>query len=227
MIMDHPEYEIVGDIENTSIHLERIVPVYKNISGIAQRKLREQVYHFLAELDTDSVRAVYDVDVSYPRHEALREVHFPESEQQAQAARRYFALEEFFALQLSVLWKRARYRDVAGRELGRKTTLLTKFYHSLPYDLTGAQKRSVKEIIADLREPYPMNRMLQGDVGSGKTFVAMCAMLLAVESGVQAALMAPTQILAEQHLPDISEMAGAARCAFIVANGEQARGQPR
>ena len=83
--------------------------------------------------------------------------------------------------------------------MGKKTKLLTKLYHDLPYDLTGAQKRSVKEIIGDMREPYPMSRMLQGDVGSGKTLVALCSMLLAVDSGVQAALMAPTQILAEQH----------------------------
>jgi ATP-dependent DNA helicase RecG len=83
--------------------------------------------------------------------------------------------------------------------LGKKTNLLTEFYESLPFDLTGAQKRSVKEIVGDMRSARPMNRLLQGDVGSGKTFVAICAMLLAVDSGCQAALMAPTQILAEQH----------------------------
>ncbi len=201
IVMDHPDYEIVGEgeHESISIHLERIVPVYKGVSGIVQRRLREHVFGVLEQLDASSIESVYDVDASYPRLEALREVHFPESEEQAQAARRYFALEEFFALQLSVLWKRARYRDATGRELGKKTALLTEFYHSLPFDLTGAQKRSVKEIIADMRTPYPMSRMLQGDVGSGKTFVAMCAMLLAVDSGVQAVLMAPTQILAEQH----------------------------
>ena len=199
IVMDHPDYEIVGDHDETSIHLERIVPIYKGVSGIPQRKLREHVYNLLDNIDTDSIRPLYDVDPSYPRSEALREVHFPESVEQAEAARRYFALEEFFALQLSVLWKRARYRDVSGRKLGKKTKLLTEFYKNLPFDLTSAQKRSVKEIIADMRTPYPMSRMLQGDVGSGKTFVAMCAMLLAVDSGVQAALMAPTQILAEQH----------------------------
>ncbi len=129
----------------------------------------------------------------------MQEVHFPSSIEQAQAAKRYFALEEFFALQLNVVWKRARHHEHEGRVLGKKTALLTKFYHSLPFDLTDAQKRSVREMIGDMRSPHPMSRLLQGDVGSGKTFVAMCAMLLAVDSGVQAALMAPTQILAEQH----------------------------
>jgi len=199
IIIDHPDFEIVGDREDESIHLERIVPIYKGVGGVAQRRQREYAYKLLGGIDISEISPIYDVDPSYPRHEALREVHFPESLEQAEAARRYFALEEFFALQLSVLWKRARYRENKGRVLGKKTTLLTAFYHSLPFDLTEAQKRSIKEVIQDMRHPYPMSRLLQGDVGSGKTFVAMCAMLLAVDSGVQAAIMAPTQILAEQH----------------------------
>ncbi|BDS07524.1 ATP-dependent DNA helicase RecG [Oceaniferula spumae] len=199
MVMDHPDYEIVGDSDEVSIHLERIVPIYKGVSGIPQRRLREHAYKLLENTDISCLAPVYDVDPTYPRHEALREAHFPESLEQAEAAKRYFALEEFFALQLSVVWKRARVREHQGRVLGKKTKLLTEFYHSLPFDLTEAQKRSVKEVIADMRSPFPMSRLLQGDVGSGKTFVALCAMLLAVDSGVQAALMAPTQILAEQH----------------------------
>lgn len=199
IVMDHPDFEIEGEGEEESIHLERIVPIYKGISGVAQRRQREYAYHLLKHIDPASLAALYDVDPSYPRHEALKEVHFPENIEQTEAARRYFALEEFFLLQLSVVWKRAQFRAHNGRVLGQKTKLLTEFYHSLPFDLTGAQKRSVKEIIADMRSPHPMSRLLQGDVGSGKTFVALCAMLLAVDSGVQAALMAPTQILAEQH----------------------------
>jgi ATP-dependent DNA helicase RecG len=199
IFIDHPDFEIVGDDDDASIHLERIVPIYKGVSGVAQRRQREYAYKLLDAVDVASLAAVYDVDPTYPRHEAMREAHFPESLELAEAARRYFALEEFFALQLSVVWKRARYHEHEGRVLGKKTALLTGFYHSLPFDLTDAQKRSVKEVIHDMRLPHPMSRLLQGDVGSGKTFVAMCAMLLAVDSGVQAALMAPTQILAEQH----------------------------
>lgn len=199
IFIDHPDFEIVEDDSGASIHLERIVPIYKGISGVPQRRQRIYAHELLASVDPASIAPVYDVDPSYPRHEALREAHFPESQQQADAARRYFALEEFFALQLSVVWKRARIRAHEGRVLGKRTALLTQFYQSLPFDLTDAQKRSVKEVIADMREPHPMSRLLQGDVGSGKTFVAMCAMLMAVDSGVQAAMMAPTQILAEQH----------------------------
>ena len=204
VVIDHPEFEIVG-AESAGVHLERIVPIYKNISGIPQRRLRELIFEVLKNLDPESIAPAYDVDPTYPRIDAFTEVHFPGEMTQSEAARRYFAKEEFFLQQLRVVWKRARHHDLRGRILGRKTTLLKEFYESLPFDLTGAQKRSVKEIIADMRSPRPMNRLLQGDVGSGKTFVAICAMLLAVDSGCQAALMAPTQILAEQHFVTFSK----------------------
>jgi len=201
IVMDHPDFEIESDLAEgeSSIHLSRIVPVYKGINGINQRKHREHTFHILQKISPESLAPIFDVDPTFPRYEAFREVHFPETIKQTQIARRYFALEEFFLLQLNVVWKRAKVREHEGRMLGKKTKLLTELYHSLPFDLTNAQKRSVKEIIADMRSPFPMSRLLQGDVGSGKTFVAMCAMLLAVDSGVQSALMAPTQILAEQH----------------------------
>lgn len=198
VVIDHPEFEVVSE-EGRSIHLERIVPIYKNVSGVPQRRLREVIFGALEVVDSVSLIPVHDIDPTYPRIEAFREAHFPGILKEADAARRYFAKEEIFLQQLRVVWRRARHADLSGRILGKRTALLTEFYNSLPFDLTGAQKRSVKEIIGDMRVRRPMNRLLQGDVGSGKTFVAMCAMLLAVDSGCQAALMAPTQILAEQH----------------------------
>ncbi|MGD9419485.1 MAG: ATP-dependent DNA helicase RecG [Verrucomicrobiota bacterium JB025] len=200
LIIDHPEFEVLDEgREGESIHLERIVPIYRNVSGIPQRRLREIMFLFLKQCDPETLAAPFEVDGGGPRAEAMREAHFPESLEGAEQSRRRFALEEFFALQLNVVWRRSRYLERPGRVLGRKTALLKAFYESLPFDLTGAQKRSVHEIVADMREGRPMNRLLQGDVGSGKTFVAMAAMLLAVDSDCQAALMAPTQILAEQH----------------------------
>jgi ATP-dependent DNA helicase RecG len=199
LVIDHPEFEIIRDEGAESIHVDRIVPVYKNFSGIAQRRLREIQHLLLHRVNPTSIDYPMDVAPGRDRFADLRLAHFPEQLEQAQQARRRFALEEFFALQLNVVWRRARHLDVAGRVLGRKTTLLKAFYASLPFDLTGAQKRSIKEILVDMRSPRPMNRLLQGDVGSGKTFVAMASMLLAIDSGCQAALMAPTQILAEQH----------------------------
>ena len=199
LIIDHPEFEILRDDDVESIHVERIVPIYKNIAGIAQRRLREIVHLVIQQTEPDSLVSVRDVLVTSCRAQALKEIHFPETMDQANISRRRFAFEEFFALQLNVVWRRVRYQEQSGRVLGRSTTYLRRFYSSLPFDFTEAQKRSVREILADMRTVRPMNRLLQGDVGSGKTFVAMAAMLLAIDSGCQAALMAPTQILAEQH----------------------------
>lgn len=199
LIIDHPEFEILRDDEHESIHTERIVPIYKNIAGIAQRRLREIIHLLFLQIDPDSLATHHEAQAISSRALSFKEVHFPETMIQAHDARRRFAFEEFFALQLNVVWRRARYHEQSGRVLGKSTAYLKKFYSSLPFDLTGAQKRSIKEILGDMRIARPMNRLLQGDVGSGKTFVAMAAMLLAIDSGCQAALMAPTQILAEQH----------------------------
>jgi ATP-dependent DNA helicase RecG len=199
LIIDHPEFEILREDDGPSIHVERIVPIYRNIAGIPQRRLREIVHLLLHQVDPATLSWGYDVSPEQPRHQDFQRVHFPESLDDAAAARRRFALEEFFTLQLNVVCRRAQHDDHAGRVQGVKTTLLKRFYESLPFDLTNAQKRSIREIIGDLRSTRAMNRLLQGDVGSGKTFVAMATMLLAVDSGGQAALMAPTQILAEQH----------------------------
>ena len=201
LLIDHPEFEVLREDEadTASIHLERIVPVYRNVAGIPQRRLREIIHLLLRQTDPASLAAPIDVEPARPRAEDFQAAHFPDSLEQAALARRRFALEEFFQIQLNVAWRRRRVWDQPGRVLGKKTTRLKQFHAALPFDLTGAQKRSIHEILADMRSPRPMNRLLQGDVGSGKTFVAMAAMLLAIDSGCQAALMAPTQILAEQH----------------------------
>lgn len=199
LLIDHPEFEIIKEADDqTSIHLERIVPIYRNVPGIAQRKLREIIHMLLLQTEPDSLGAIFEVRSS-PRADAFGSIHFPESIEQAETSRKRFALEEFFSIQLNVVWRKSRYRSQSGRSLGKKTKSLTQFYESLPFDLTNAQKRSIKEIVGDMRSSQPMHRLLQGDVGTGKTFVAMAAILLAIDSGVQAALMAPTQILAEQH----------------------------
>lgn len=199
LVIDHPEFEILREDDQASLHLERIVPIYRNLSGVAQRRLREIIHVLLQQTDPTTLASRLDVDPGSSRAQAFVAVHFPESLESSQAARRRFALEEYFTLQLNVVWRRSRYAEQSGRVLGKTTTYLKQFHASLPFDLTNAQKRSIKEILADMRTPRPMNRLLQGDVGSGKTFVAMAAMLLAIDSGCQAALMAPTQILAEQH----------------------------
>ncbi len=208
LVIDHPDFEVVRpDDDGESLHLDRIVPIYRNVAGIAQRRLREIVHLMLSQVDGGGLSFDHP-HAGESRLECLRRVHFPASAEEAESAARVFALEEFFRVQLNVVWRRQRYRDQTGRVLGRRTTWLKRFYESLPFDLTEAQKRSIREILADMRQPVPMNRLLQGDVGAGKTFVAMAAMLLAADSGCQAAMMAPTQILAEQHYLTFSKWLG-------------------
>ncbi len=198
LIADHPEIEVIRD-EAASIHLERIVPIYRNITGIGQRRLREIIHHLLTQINLESLEWIYDVDQISSKARAMCEVHFPDSMDSVKSVRRRFAFEELLVVQLNAAWRKSKYRENAGRALGKNVTYLKQFHALLPFDLTDAQKRSIREISTDMRTDRPMNRLLQGDVGSGKTFVAMAAMLLAIGSGCQAALMAPTQILAEQH----------------------------
>ncbi|WP_018970264.1 ATP-dependent DNA helicase RecG [Rubritalea marina] len=199
LVIDHPEFEIIEEGDQNHIHVDRIVPVYRNIAGIHQKKLREHIYQLLEQIDPSGLTSLDHLDPDYSHHQALKDIHCPRALTASKTARRHFALDEFFKIQLQVQWRKENYAQQAGHSLGKKTQLLTQFYHQLPFDLTNSQKQCVKEIIHDMRSPRPMHRLLQGDVGAGKTFVAMCAALLAIESGVQVALMAPTQILAEQH----------------------------
>ena len=201
LIIDHPEFEVIRDGESTRpiTHVERIVPIYKNVSGMSQRRFREIMHKLLEGVDGQTLEKNFKVDESYPRVVAYAELHFPIEIENAEPAKRYFALEEFVGLQLEVARRRDKYNEHKGRVLGVDMDLLQVFRNSLPFDLTAGQMRSIIEVIEDMQREAPMNRMLQGDVGSGKTFVAMCAALLAVDSGAQVAVMAPTQILAEQH----------------------------
>lgn len=181
------------------IHTARIVPIYKGISGMATRSLRELVWKLLKHLPQNVVQPGYDVAPAYPFREALQDIHFPAEPELAHKARMRFALAECFKQQFTVAWKRRRTRGRAGQITAVSDAYLQELRASLPFSLTSAQQRCVQEIRADMERPVQMNRLLQGDVGSGKTLVALCAMLLAVESGKTAAMIAPTQILAEQH----------------------------
>jgi ATP-dependent DNA helicase RecG len=135
-----------------------------------------------------------------PLRDALRAGHFPKTDADQAAARRRLVYDEFLLLQLGLAIRRHRQGREPGLALNPPGALARRLLASLPFALTAAQERVWREIRTDMAEPYPMNRLLQGDVGSGKTVVAALAILTAVESGYQAALMAPTEILAEQHL---------------------------
>src|SRR2546428_1625920 len=162
--------------------------------------LHSIICRLLQGLDTAPIEPLLPEDLKDgDRAEAIRAIHFPESWESLTAARKHLVLSEFFAMQMLIASRRAdSHARVSAAHCGRGD-LLEKFLGTLPFEMTTAQKKVIAELEQDLAAKHPMNRLLQGDVGSGKTVVAIAAILLAVEAGYQAAFMAPTQILAEQH----------------------------
>ena len=200
--MDHPEFEVIEDDEEISIHFRRITPIYPATEGLSQRVLRSVIYRLLNELpstDAGLERLAPRNLVKGERFDAIRAIHFPDSWEARDAAHEHLVLNEFFAMQMLIASRRADASVRQGEKHCGAGALLDRFLKSLPFELTTAQSKVIGEIRHDLAASHPMNRLLQGDVGSGKTVVAIAGMLLAVEGGYQAAFMAPTQILAEQH----------------------------
>ena len=200
MCMEHPEFEVIENDDELSIHFRRITPIYPATEGLSQRVFRGLVFHALQELDDDEAETLLPRNHQVgARRRALEQIHFPESTEALAAAREHLVFSEFFAMQMMIASRRVGHAARAGEPHCGPGELLERFLRALPFDLTDAQARVLAEVRRDLGSKHPMNRLLQGDVGSGKTVVAIGAMLLAVEAGFQAALMAPTQILAEQH----------------------------
>ncbi|MEY2544773.1 MAG: ATP-dependent helicase RecG [Verrucomicrobiota bacterium] len=198
--MEHPEFEVIENDEEKSIHLRRITPIYPATEGLSQRMLRSIIYRLLQELDTAPIEPLLPENLKNgDRGEAIRAIHFPETWELRSEAREHLVLSEFFAMQMLIASRRTDARARLSAAHCGRGELLEKFLRALPFELTTAQKKVIDEIKGDLAAKFPMNRLLQGDVGSGKTVVAIAAILLAVEAGYQAAFMAPTQILAEQH----------------------------
>lgn len=197
--MGGPLLPPVEEKNSTTIHTGRIVPIYKSVSGMAARTYRSLVWQVLQQLAPGLPPPGYDVAPSYPYWQAVRDIHFPESEDMHRKARLRFALAECFEQQFRVAWRRHRVLGRPGQVTATCTAYMDELLVTLPFRLTCAQMRCVEEIRQDMASTQQMSRLLQGDVGSGKTLVALCAMLLAVGSGKVAAMIAPTQILAEQH----------------------------
>ena len=200
MCMEHPEFEVIENDDEISVHFRRITPIYPATEGLSQRVFRGLIFKALENLESDSVPTLLPKNMNLgSREHALHEIHFPTTIAQRDAARQHLVFSEFFAMQMLIGSRRNEAISRTGQRHAGKGELLKKFLRALPFNLTKAQECVIEELRRDLASPHPMNRLLQGDVGSGKTVVAIAAMLLAVESGSQAALMAPTQILAEQH----------------------------
>ncbi|HUW60975.1 MAG TPA: ATP-dependent DNA helicase RecG [Candidatus Bathyarchaeia archaeon] len=209
--LKNPDYEMLSGDEEDRLHTGRIVPIYRLTEKVTQRMLRrwawEALNAFGPELDEPlpgRLRAKY----KFPEvGQAIRTAHFPDEIELAEKARARFAYEELLEIQLGVLGERAqRLHEEKGIRHTTDGPLLAAFRESLPYKLTSAQARAVDDILADLESPRPMLRLVQGDVGSGKTVVALHAIAAAADGAYQTAVMAPTEVLAEQHFLVLREM---------------------
>jgi ATP-dependent DNA helicase RecG len=200
--MDHPETEVIEAGEESFIHINRIAPIYPLTEGLPQRWLRGLIWRTLEKFENQIVepKSAPDLKMFPTRANAIHMTHFPEELTDVEIARRRLALDEFVALQLQIQSRRENFEArTKALPCGGDNRLMKPFLAQLGFKLTDAQMKVLREIRADMGGAHPMRRLLQGDVGSGKTAVAACSALMAIESGFNVALMAPTEILAEQH----------------------------
>jgi ATP-dependent DNA helicase RecG len=212
LAMMHPEYEILADDEDgdASLHTGRIVPVYEAAGKVNTRALRTLLHRILESvtpLRDDPVPEHIRAQLKLPdRWSAIRELHFPTADADLRVLNAFrstaqyrLIFEEFFWLECGLELKRAKARLQPGIQFALTDRVRERVKEMLPFRPTGAQKRVLAEIAYDMSQPHPMYRLLQGDVGSGKTLVAAEAAIIAIENGYQAAVLAPTEILATQH----------------------------
>lgn len=205
-----PEYEPLTKELQRLLDTAHVYPIYPLTEGVKAnwlRKTEREVVRFWADKVVDPIpSALRQAHRLMPLPHALREIHFPTSMERKDDARARFGFEEMLYIQLGVFRKRKKWQEEPGRALEIAADFLARYESGLPFPLTGAQRRAISEIFGDIQQTAPMSRLLQGDVGAGKTVVALAALLVAVLNGTQAVLMAPTEILAEQHYKTISRI---------------------
>jgi ATP-dependent DNA helicase RecG len=227
----NPQYEIVDDEDGETLHTGRIVPVYEKIGAVTPKIQRRLVHDALQKLPADLPDYLPEgvrIRNGYPsRGAALLAMHFPPEDAAIDAlnlfatpAQQRLIFEEAFLFQMGVL---ARRRFAASEQKAAAVRVDDRIRESarkvLPFRLTAGQKAALKQIVDDMQRPHPMNRLLQGDVGAGKTIVALLAALVAMENGLQAAFMAPTEILAEQHFMNLSRLLRDSRFRVALLTG--------
>ncbi|MBI5912845.1 ATP-dependent DNA helicase RecG [Candidatus Azambacteria bacterium] len=208
LTMQNPAHEVIGKT-NTTTHTGRLVPVYRETAGITSRWLRYLIKNAFATITTTPETLPEDIikRQHFPsRFAALTSVHFPATEKEAALARRRLAFEEVFFMQLLMLRARETIKQADAPKIPINVEKIKTFVGALPFSLTDAQRKAAWEIVQDMERGHPMNRLLEGDVGSGKTVVAAIAMYNAAEHGWQSVIMAPTEVLASQHFSSFSKL---------------------
>jgi len=208
MQMVSPEYEMLESEEDQSLNIGRIVPIYPLTRGMTQRYLRKVVWSALGT-HRDHLEDLLPVHLRNKHRlfnikRSIENIHFPEDEEKQLDAHRRVSFEEFFLFQIAVMKRRMSIVRKQGVEHTIDLDLVNQFSKSFPFTLTSAQNRVIREIAGDLQKDSPMLRLLQGDVGSGKTLVALFGCAAAFKNGKQSAIMAPTEILARQHYENIT-----------------------
>ena len=207
--LSNPVYEKIKPGRDLT-HTGRIVPVYPETMGLSSRWIRSILKPLLSQFK-DKIpeflpKEIIKENNFLPLGEALWQVHFPDSKSLAKKAQDRFSFEELFLIELFVLRERAKLSKEKSIPIPFNLDLIKRFVKSLPFKLTDAQKKSAYQILKDLEKPRPMNRLLEGDVGSGKTVVATMAALNVARAGWQVAFMAPTEILAKQHFHEVFKL---------------------
>lgn len=224
MCLKNPEYELLSGDDEDRLHTGRIVPIYRLTEKVSQRALRKWIATALervGEIVSEDMPEALKEEHGYPNaRDAIREVHFPEDMEKALKARDRFVYEELFALQLKILKDRHASIDLQkGIRHSVDGDKLKALRESVPFELTGGQKSAVDDLLGDMASALPMRRLLQGDVGCGKTLVACFAMAAAVDGGYQVAVMVPTEVLAEQHHRTLREYLEPLRIAVGLLTG--------
>ncbi len=212
LYLNNPSYERINNFgENEELtHTGRIVPVYPETKGVSSRWLRYVIkpllYRFAEQIPESLPKELIKKYKFLPMQEAVQQLHFPDSFEHADAAKSRFSFEELFLIQLSVLKEKIRLMQKKAPGCPMDADLMKRFTKSLPFNLTDSQKKCAFQILKDLEKQVPMSRLLEGDVGSGKTVVAAMAALSVIKNSCQVAYLAPTEILAKQHFKSISEL---------------------
>ncbi|MCB0037208.1 MAG: ATP-dependent DNA helicase RecG, partial [Anaerolineales bacterium] len=227
-VFQNPDWEMLS---LDSLRTGTIVPIYPLTQGLGSHRMRQMqkgvVEKWAAKVPDPIPPEIIQRNNLFPLPKALEQIHLPESQEALFEARRRLIFDELFLLQLGMLGQRRDWLETPGRALINNGRLLAQFQENLPFQMTAAQQRVIQEITADMGQPKPMSRLLQGDVGAGKTVVAAIAMLTAVESGAQAALMAPTEILAEQHYQGLSKLLQPLGVEVVLLTGGQGAADKR